>query len=70
MVAPGGKPLSLPARGHPAVGVRVAAKRGTWGDWVLFAAAYGVIMAAILFAYPPASLTQQQAAAGVGITVR
>lgn len=28
--------------------------RRSWRDWVLFGAAYGVILGAILFAYPPA----------------
>lgn len=27
--------------------------RRSWRDWVLFGAAYGVILGAILFAYPP-----------------
>ncbi len=44
--------------------------RQPWRDWVLFAAAYGVIMGTILFAYPPTQLASRDAApVGQAITV-
>ncbi|TDT92866.1 hypothetical protein DFO45_3628 [Azorhizobium sp. AG788] len=42
---------------------------GSWRDWVMFAAAYGLIMGMIFFAYPPTS-AQHQAAATTSATVR
>ncbi|WP_341989478.1 hypothetical protein [Azorhizobium sp. AG788] len=35
--------------------------RRSWRDWVLFGAAYGVILGAILFAYPPSQGTARPA---------
>ncbi len=42
---------------------------GSWRDWVMFAAAYGVIMGMIFFAYPPTS-AQHQAPRPPPATVR
>ncbi len=42
----------------------------SWSDWVLFAAAYGVIMGAILFAYPPAQSAARQDASAQTTTLR
>ncbi|GGF45738.1 hypothetical protein GCM10007301_01560 [Azorhizobium oxalatiphilum] len=70
MVAPGGKSLPFPVQGRSASGVRAASRRGKWGDWVLFGAAYAVIMGAILFAYPPASAPRHEASVSTSTSVR
>ena len=45
--------------------------RRSWRDWVLFGAAYGVILGAILFAYPPAqNATHAEAPARQGLAAR
>lgn len=45
--------------------------RRSWRDWVLFGAAYGVILGAILFAYPPSQGTALPAStAGQGMPAR
>ncbi|WP_156922200.1 hypothetical protein [Azorhizobium doebereinerae] len=43
----------------------------SWRDWVLFAAAYGVIMGAIFFAYPPGqSPVRHEASVSQGAALR
>lgn len=45
--------------------------RRSWRHWVLFGAAYGVILGAILFAYPPAqSAGHADAPARQGLAAR
>lgn len=45
--------------------------RRSWRDWVLFGAAYGVILGAILFAYPPGqSAARSDAPARQGLAAR
>lgn len=45
--------------------------RRSWRDWVLFGAAYGVIMGAILFAYPPSQgAARHDAVASQGVILR
>lgn len=47
------------------------AVRRPWRDWILFGAAYGVILGAILFAYPPAQgPARHEAALGQGLAAR
>ncbi len=45
--------------------------RRSWRDWIMFGAAYGVIVGAILFAYPPAqSVGRPEAPARQGLAAR